>query len=62
MFVYDQPINRARPARRAATRAPSGFDLFALFSLLWRRKSIVIATALLAAFAAVVTGQSLPPK
>ena len=43
MLVYDQPINRARPGRRAATRAPAGFDLFALFSVLWRRKGLITA-------------------
>ena len=62
MLVYDQPINRTRPGRRAATRAPSGFDLFALFSLLWRRKTLIIASALIAAAAAVIAGKSLTPK
>ena len=41
MLVYDQPINRTRSGRRTTTRAPSGFDLFALFSLLWRRKTLI---------------------
>ena len=62
MLVYDQPINRTRPGRRAATRAPSGFDLFALFSLLWQRKTLIIASALIAAAAAVIAGKSLTPK
>ncbi len=62
MLVYDQPINRSRPGRRAATRAPAGFDLFALFSLLWRRKTLIIASALITAAAAVVAGKSLTPK
>ncbi len=62
MLVYDQPINRTRPGRRAATRAPSGFDLFALFSLLWRRKTLIIASAFIAAAAAVIAGKSLTPK
>jgi uncharacterized protein involved in exopolysaccharide biosynthesis/Mrp family chromosome partitioning ATPase len=62
MLVYDQPINRTRPGRRAATRAPSGFDLLALFSLLWRRKTLIIASALIAAAAAVIAGKSLTPK
>jgi uncharacterized protein involved in exopolysaccharide biosynthesis/Mrp family chromosome partitioning ATPase len=62
MLVYDQPINRARPGRRAATRASSGFDLFALFGLLWQRKSMIIASALIMACAAVVIGKSLSPK
>src|SRR5215469_381139 len=62
MLVYDQPINRTRPGRRAATRAPSGFDLFALFTLLWRRKTLIIASALITAAAAVIAGKSLTPK
>ena len=62
MLVYDQPISRTRPGRRAATRAPSGFDLFALFSLLWRRKTLIVASALIAAAAAVIAGKSLTPK
>jgi uncharacterized protein involved in exopolysaccharide biosynthesis/Mrp family chromosome partitioning ATPase len=62
MLVYDQPINRARPGRRAPTRASADFDLFALFGLLWRRKSMIIASALIAACAAVVIGKSLSPK
>jgi uncharacterized protein involved in exopolysaccharide biosynthesis/Mrp family chromosome partitioning ATPase len=62
MLVYDQPINRTRPGRRATTRAPSGFDLFALFSLLWRRKTLIIASALITAAAAVIAGKSLTPK
>ncbi|MBV9457704.1 MAG: hypothetical protein JO141_09355, partial [Bradyrhizobium sp.] len=62
MLVYDQPINRTRPGRRAAIRARSGFDLFALFSLLWRRKTLIIASALLAAAAAVAAGKSFTPK
>src|ERR1700761_5398087 len=62
MLVYDQPINRTRPSRRAATRAPSGFGLFALFTLLWRRKTAIIASALITAAAAVIAGKSLTPK
>jgi uncharacterized protein involved in exopolysaccharide biosynthesis/Mrp family chromosome partitioning ATPase len=62
MLVYDQPINGARPGRRAATRASPGFDLFALFILLWQRKTMIIASALITALAAVVIGKSLSPK
>src|SRR5581483_2011990 len=62
MLVYDQPINRARPGRRAATREPAGFDLLALFHVMWRRKGTIIATALIAACAAVIAGKSLAPK
>ena len=62
MLVYDQPINRARLGRRAATRATAGFDLFALFSVLWQRKGTIIVTALIAACAAVIVGKSLTPK
>src|ERR1700759_608966 len=62
MLVYDQPINRSRPGRRAATRAPAGFDLFALFSLLWRRKTLIIASALITGAGAGVAGQGLTPK
>ena len=62
MLVYDQPISRARPGRRAATRASSVFDLLALFDLLWRRKTMITACALITALAAVVIGKSLTPK
>ncbi len=62
MLVYDQPVNRGRPGRRAATRAPAGFDLFALFSLFWQRKGMIIASALIAACGAVIIGKSLSPK
>src|ERR1700741_3461318 len=62
MLVYDQPINRGRPGRRAATRTPAGFDLFALFGLLWQRKGMIIASALIAACGAVIIGKSLSPK
>ncbi|HLZ02378.1 MAG TPA: exopolysaccharide transport family protein [Bradyrhizobium sp.] len=62
MLVYDQPINQAKPDARAETRAASGFDLFALFELLWRRKLMIIASALITACAAVVVGKSLTPR
>jgi uncharacterized protein involved in exopolysaccharide biosynthesis/Mrp family chromosome partitioning ATPase len=62
MLVYDQPIRRSRPGRRTSERAPSGFDLFALFGLLWQRKTLIIASALIAACAAVIIGKSLSPK
>ena len=62
MLVFDQPIDQGKPGARAATPAPSGFDLFALFRLLWRRKATIIAAALACAIAAVVIGKSLTPK
>src|SRR5579859_7535690 len=62
MLVYDQPVNQAKPDARAETRAASGFDLFALFELLWRRKLMIIASALITACAAVVVGKSLTPR
>ena len=62
MLVYDQPINQAKPAGRAETRATSVFDLFALFELLWRRKVIIVASALITACAAVAVGKSLTPR
>jgi uncharacterized protein involved in exopolysaccharide biosynthesis/Mrp family chromosome partitioning ATPase len=62
MLVFDQPIDQGKPGARAATPAPSGFDLFALFRLLWKRKATIIAAALGCAIAAVVIGKSLTPK
>src|SRR6185437_13720852 len=62
MLVYDQPINQAKPAGRAETRATSVFDLLALFELLWRRKVMIVASALITACAAVAVGKSLTPR
>jgi len=62
MLVFDQPINQGKSGARAATPASSGFDLLALFRLLWRRKATIIAAALVCAAATVVIGKSLTPK
>jgi polysaccharide biosynthesis transport protein len=62
MLVFDQPIDQGKPGARASTPASSGFDLFALFRLLWRRKITIAAAALGCAIAAVVIGKSLSPK
>jgi uncharacterized protein involved in exopolysaccharide biosynthesis/Mrp family chromosome partitioning ATPase len=62
MLVFDQPIDQGKPGTRASAPASSGFDLLALFRLLWRRKTTIIAAALGCAIAAVVIGKSLSPK
>src|SRR5262245_54254720 len=62
MLVYDQPINQARPGERTETRTSSGFDLFARFGLLWRRRSMIIASAFILACVAVGIGKSLTPR
>src|ERR1700731_4668811 len=62
MLVFDQPIDQGKSGTRASAPASSGFDLFALFRLLWRRKTTIIAAALGCAIAAVVVGKSLSPK
>jgi uncharacterized protein involved in exopolysaccharide biosynthesis/Mrp family chromosome partitioning ATPase len=62
MLVFDQPIDQGKPGARATSPAASGFDLLALFRLLWRRKTTIIAAALGCAIAAVVIGKSLSPK
>ena len=62
MLVYDQPINQAKPGARAEAHSASVFDLFALFDLLWRRKTTIIASALVTACAAVAIGKSLTPR
>ena len=62
MLVFDQPIDQGKPDTRASSPAASGFDLLALFRLLWRRKTTIIAAALGCAIAAVVIGKSLSPK
>ena len=59
MLVYDQPINQAKPGERAATRAPSEFDLLALFGVLWQRRSMIIASAFIAACLAVAAGNAI---
>ncbi len=62
MLVFDQPIDQGKPGARASMPASSGFDLFALSRLLWRRKTTIVAAALGCAIAAVVIGKSLSPK
>jgi uncharacterized protein involved in exopolysaccharide biosynthesis/Mrp family chromosome partitioning ATPase len=62
MLVFDQPIDQGKPGTRATAPASSGFDLFALFRLLWRRKLTIVGAALGCAIAAVVIGKSLTPK
>src|SRR5581483_5295118 len=62
MLVFDKPIDQGKPGTRASTPASSGFDLLALFRLLWRRKTTIVAAALGCAIAAVVIGKSLSPK
>jgi uncharacterized protein involved in exopolysaccharide biosynthesis/Mrp family chromosome partitioning ATPase len=62
MLVFDQPIDQEKPGTRATAPASPSFDLLALFRLLWRRKTTIIAAALGCAIAAVVIGKSLSPK
>src|SRR5690348_10051110 len=62
MLVFDQPIDQGKSGARATAPASSGFDLLALFRLLWRRKTTIAAAALGCAIAAVVIGKSLTPK
>jgi uncharacterized protein involved in exopolysaccharide biosynthesis/Mrp family chromosome partitioning ATPase len=62
MLVFDQPIDQGKGGTRATAPASSGFDLLALFHLLWRRKTAIIAAALGCAIAAVVIGKSLTSK
>jgi uncharacterized protein involved in exopolysaccharide biosynthesis/Mrp family chromosome partitioning ATPase len=62
MLVFDQPIDQGKPGARATAPASSGFDLLALFRLLWRRKTTIVAAALGCAIAAVAIGKSLSPK
>jgi uncharacterized protein involved in exopolysaccharide biosynthesis/Mrp family chromosome partitioning ATPase len=61
MLVFDQPIDE-KPGTRATAPASSGFDLLALFRLLWRRKTTIAVVALGCAIAAVVIGKSLSAK
>src|ERR1700759_79113 len=62
MLVFDQPIDQGKPGARATAPASSGFDLLALFRLLWRRKTTIISAALGCAIAAVVIGKRLSPQ
>src|SRR5215469_9649384 len=62
MLVFDQPIDQGKSGTRAKAPASPGFDLLALFHLLWRRKTTIATAALGCAVAAVVIGKSLSPK
>jgi uncharacterized protein involved in exopolysaccharide biosynthesis len=62
MLVYDQPIDRAKPIDPAQPKRLAGFELFELSRLLWRRKLMIVAAALVCACAAVIVGKSLSPK
>ena len=62
MLVYDQPIDRAKPVDTAQPKRLAGFELFELSRLLWRRKLMIVAAALVCACAAVIVGKSLSPK
>ena len=61
MLNYDQPIGEAKPDVRQPT-GPAGFSVVDLVGLLWRRKLMIAAAALLCASAAVLAGKSLTPK
>ncbi len=63
MLVYDQPINPAKPEDRPArARASAGFSVLELTRLLWRRRLMIAAAALICACLAVAIGKSLTPK
>ncbi len=63
MLVYDQPINPAKPEDRPArARASAGFSVLELTRLLWRRRVMIAAAALICACLAVAIGKSLTPK
>ena len=63
MLVYDQPINPAKPEDRPArARTSAGFSVVELARLLWRRKVMIAATALICACLAIAIGKSLTPK
>src|ERR1700730_6397659 len=63
MLVYDQPINQAKPGDRPGReRASAGFSVVELIRLLWQRRVMIAATALICACLAVAIGKSLTPK
>ena len=63
MLVYDQPINPAKPEDRPAReRASANFSVVELIRLLWQRRIMIAATALICACLAVAIGKSLTPK
>src|SRR6202162_678711 len=63
MLVYDQPINQAKPEDRPGReRASAGFGVVELTRLLWQRRLVIAATALICACLAVAVAKSLTPK
>jgi uncharacterized protein involved in exopolysaccharide biosynthesis/Mrp family chromosome partitioning ATPase len=63
MLVYDQPIDPAKPEDRPArARTSGGFNVLELTRLLWQRRLMIAATALICACLAVAIGKSLTPK
>src|SRR5580692_8527730 len=63
MLVYDQPINQAKPEDRPGReRASAGFSVVDLTRLLWRRRVMIAAAALISACLAVAIGKSVTPK
>jgi polysaccharide biosynthesis transport protein len=63
MLVYDRPINPDKPEDRPAReRASAGFSVVELTRLLWQRRVMIAATAVICACLAVAIGKSLTPK
>ncbi len=63
MLVYDQPIDPAKPDDRSArARTSDGFSVLELTRLLWRRRVMIAAAALISACLAVAIGKSITPK
>jgi polysaccharide biosynthesis transport protein len=61
MLVYDQPIDRAKPAA-PPPRPSAAFSVLELTRLLWQRKVAIAAAGLICACAAVMVGKSLSPR
>lgn len=63
MLVYDLPPVDETPAPQPVQLPPArGFNMRDLVSLLWRRRILIVAAALLAACVAFMVGKSLTPK